>query len=414
MKKLTLIIASLIAIASCGKSGGSGGGSGGGSSNERVREIAVGGDLAMNQAVQRVKPPRTEYLLLYEKLKEYNNSVNDVIPCDNQGYGYIEIGGNTTDSDYDGVFRNGYYYFSRCIFYTEYEFYIPVYVYFNGRIIGLDPDDRNPYTYKVVFDNFFYLIYIPLNDFALFFADYYAFDTLYVSGNASGVSSNENAYEDIGWGYGEPGGNLTYCEYMGQGIDSLGANYKPDDNQFNPKEEDNANYYPSGYYVYSYENFQTGKNTCNDSKAVDSLGANIDINPGNSGTSLHRDTTCKYDPRGGEQDGTKRFNSGKARLKDRASGAIAEINYGSDCKASYSGAGLYGYVPPFGPKNGIGGIIEVQKFIRYKLETTPAYKLFSNNHVNAQIANKFEKIKQKVSSKHIQMKRKLELLKSMY
>jgi len=201
---------------------------------------------------------------------------------------------------------------------------------------------------------------------------------------------------------------------MGQDIDSLGANYKPDDNQFNPDQNENANYYPSGRYAYTYENYQTGNNTCNDSTAVRSLGANIDINPGNSGTSLHDDVNCKHDISKGGKSGTKEFNSGKARLKNRASGAITEINYGSNCKASYSGAGLYGYVPPFGPKNGIGGIIEVQKFIKYKLETTPAYKLFSNNHVNAQIANKFEKIKQKVSSKHIQMKRKLELLKSMY
>ena len=65
------------------------------------------------------------------------------------------------------------------------------------------------------------------------------------------------------------------------------------------------------------------------------MGANIDINPsGSGGTPLHDDVSCKYDPSGGGQSGTKEFNSGKARLKNRAIGAITEINYGSDCKFS--------------------------------------------------------------------------------
>jgi hypothetical protein len=117
------------------------------------------------------------------------------------------------------------------------------------------------------------------------------------------------------------------------------------------------------------------------------MGANIDINPsGSGGTPLHDDVSCKYDPQ--SQSGTKEFNSGKARLKDRASGAITEINYSSDCKFSL--------------------------MIEYKLKTEPAHKLFSNQRVNGEIVNKFQKIKEKVSIKHAQMKIKLEKLKAMY
>ena len=122
-------------------------------------------------------------------------------------------------------------------------------------------------------------------------------------------------------------------------------------------------------YIYSYENYQQN-NTCNDSQPVDSKSANIEINPsGSSGTHLHDDVSCKYDPQ--SQSGTKEFNSGKARLKDRASGAITEINYGSDCKSSL--------------------------MIEYKLKTEPAQKLFSNQRVNAEIVNKFQKIREKLA-----------------
>jgi len=158
-----------------------------------------------------------------------------------------------------------------------------------------------------------------------------------------------------------------------------------------------------------YENYQQN-NTCNDSQPVDSMGANIEINPSCSGgTPLHDDVSCKYDPQ--SQSGTKEFNSGKARLKDRASGAITEINYGSNCKSSFSSGSLYGYVPNFGPN---GGILVIEKMIEYKLKTEPAHKLFSNQRVNGEIANKFQKIKEKVSIKHAQMKIKLEKLKAMY
>ena len=52
--------------------------------------------------------------------------------------------------------------------------------------------------------------------------------------------------------------------------------------------------------------------------------------------------------------------------------------------------------------------------IEYKLKTEPAHKLFSNQRVNAEIVNKFQKIKEKVSIKHAQMKIKLEKLKAIY
>jgi len=406
MRKLLTLAIALWAVSACGKSGS---GSGGGGSTEPVREIAVGGDLAMNRAVKRVKPSQTNPALLYQKLKEYNNSINGACPLG----GYYQTGGNTNDYDMDGVFPGGYYLFSSCIIYIPNEYAIPVYVYVDGKIIGLDPNDNNPYVYKAVLQNLFFLIYIqdPFSGNAYFFADYYPHDTLYVSGNASGVSSYEDFEEDLGWGYddGTPGGEITFCEYMGNKSDSLRASYQPDDGQFNPNDDENANYYAGGYYLYSYENYQQN-NTCNDSQPVKSMGANIDINPsGSGGTPLHDDVSCKYDPQ--SQSGTKEFNSGKARLKDRASGAITEIKYGSDCKSSFSSGSLYGYVPNFGPN---GGILGIEKMIEYKLKTEPAHKLFSNQRVNGEIANKFQKIKEKVSIKHAQMKIKLEKLKAIY
>ncbi|MDT7879775.1 MAG: hypothetical protein RQ990_02835 [Candidatus Hydrothermia bacterium] len=406
MRNLLTLAIALWAVSACGKSGGGGGGS-----TEPVREIAVGGDLAMNRAVQRVKPSQTNPALLYQKLKEYNNSINGACP----NGGYYQTGGNINDNDYDGVFPGGYYLFSSCIFEVPNEYAIPVYVYVDGNFIGLDPNDNNPYVYKAVLQNLFFLIYVqdPYSGNAYFFADYYPHDTLYVSGNASGVSSDEDFGEDLGWGYdnGSPGGEITFCEYMGNQSDSLGASYQPDDGQFNPNADENANYYAGGYYLYSYENYQQN-NTCNDSQPVDSIGAGIDINPsGSGGNALHDDVNCKYDPSNGGQSGTKEFNSGKARLKNRASGAINEISYGSDCKSSFSSGSLYGYVPNFGPN---GGILGIEKMIEYKLKTEPAHKLFSNQRVNAEIVNKFQKIKEKVSIKHAQMKIKLEKLKAIY
>jgi hypothetical protein len=407
MRKLLTLAIALWAVSACGKKD-----SGGGGSNEPVREIAVGGDLAMNRAVQRVKPSQTNPALLYQKLKEYNNSINDACPLG----GSYQTGGNTNDYDVDGVFPGGYYLFSNCIFEVPNEYAIPVYVYVDGYFTGLDPNDNNPYVYKAVLQNLFFLIYVqdPYSGNGYFFADYYPHDTLYVSGNASGVSSDEDFGEDLGWGYddGTPGGEITLCEYMSNESDSLGARYEPDDGQFNPNADENADYYAGGYYLYSYENYQQNNNTCNDSQPVDSVGANIDINPsGSGGTSLHDDVSCKHNPSGGGQSGTKEFNSGKARLKDRASGAINEISYGSDCKSSFSSGSLYGYVPNFGPN---GGILGIEKMIEYKLKTEPAHKLFSNQRVNAEIVNKFQKIKEKVSIKHAQMKIKLEKLKAIY
>jgi hypothetical protein len=259
------------------------------------------------------------------------------------------------------------------------------------------------------------LIYIqdPFSGNAYFFADYYPHDTLYVSGNASGVSSYEDFQEDLGWGYddGTPGGEITLCEYMSNESDSLGASYQPDDGQFNPNDDENANYYAGGYYLYSYENYQQN-NTCNDSYPVESISANIDINPsGSGGTALHDDVSCKYDPSNGGQSGTKEFNSGKVRLKDRVSNAIIEIKYGSDCKSSFSSGSLYGYVPNFGPN---GGILGIEKMIEYKLKTEPAHKLFSNQRVNAQVISKFQIIKQKMITKHYQSKHKLNILRASY
>jgi len=257
------------------------------------------------------------------------------------------------------------------------------------------------------------LIYIqdPYSGNAYFFADYYPHDTLYVNGNASGVSSDESFDEDLGWGYdnGSPGDTITFCEYMNNNSDTLGASYKPDDNNFNPNQTENANYYAGGYYLYSYENYQQN-NTCNDSKPVDSVGANIDVNPsGSGGTALHNDVNCKYNPSNGGQSGTKEFNSGKTRLKNRASGAINEISYGSDCKSSFSSGSLYGYVPNFGPN---GGILKFEKIINYKLRTETAYKLFSNQNINTEIINKFQTIKNKVIVKSAQIKMKIERLKT--
>jgi hypothetical protein len=407
MRKLLTLAIALWAVSACGKKD-----SGGGGSTEPVREIAVGGDLAMNRAVERVKPSQTNPVLLYQKLKEYNNSINGT--CLNNGY-YQTGGNDTNDNDHDGVFANGYYQFSKCIVKVSNEYDIPVYVYVDGYIKGLDPNDNNPYVYKAVLQDLFYLIYVqdPSSGNAYFFADYYPHDTLYVSGNESGVSSDEDFGEDLGWGYdnGSPGDTITFCEYMDNQSDSLGASYQPDDGQFDPNADENADYYAGGYYLYSYENYQQN-NTCNDSQPVDSMGANIDINPsGSGGTALHDDVNCKYNPSNGGQSGTKEFNSGKARLKNRASGAINEISYGSDCKSSFSSGSLYGYVPNFGPN---GGILGIEKVIEYKFKTEPAHKLFSNQRVNAEIVNKFQKIKEKVSIKHAQMKIKLERLKAMY
>jgi len=103
MRNLLTLAIALWAVSACGKSGGGGGGS-----TEPVREIAVGGDLAMNRAVQRVKPSQTNPALLYQKLKEYNNSINGACP----NGGYYQTGGNINDNDYDGVFPGGYYLFS--------------------------------------------------------------------------------------------------------------------------------------------------------------------------------------------------------------------------------------------------------------------------------------------------------------
>ena len=53
------------------------------------------------------------------------------------------------------------------------------------------------------------------------------------------------------WGYDDstPGGEITFCEYMGNESDSLRASYQPDDGQFNPNDDENANYYAGGYYL---------------------------------------------------------------------------------------------------------------------------------------------------------------------
>ena len=102
MRKLLTLAIALWAVSACGKSGGS---------TEPVREIAVGGDLAMNRAVKRVKPSQNNPALLYQKLKEYNNSINGACPLD----GYYQTGGNTNDYDMDGVFPGGYYQFSKIL-----------------------------------------------------------------------------------------------------------------------------------------------------------------------------------------------------------------------------------------------------------------------------------------------------------
>ena len=99
MRNLLTLAIALWAVSACGKSGGS---------TEPIREIAVGGDLAMNRAVKRVKPSQTNYALLYQKLKEYNNSINGACPLG----GYYQTGGNTNDCDMDEVFLGGYYLFS--------------------------------------------------------------------------------------------------------------------------------------------------------------------------------------------------------------------------------------------------------------------------------------------------------------
>ena len=405
MRKLLTLAIALWVISACGKKD-----SGGGSANEPVREIAVGGDLAMNRAVERVKPSQTTPALLYQRLKEYNNSINGSCPIS----GYYDTGGNTSDYDMDGVFPGGYYLFSNCIVQVPNEYAIPVYVYVDGYFVGLDPNDNNPYIYKAVLFDLFFLIYVedPYSGDAYFFADYYTFDTLYVSGNAGGVSADESFGEDLAWGYddGPPGDEITFCEYMHNESDTLGASYDPDDNQFSPSEEENANYYAGGYYLYSYEDYQQN-NTCNDNQAVDSVGADIEVNPAGSGTPLHDDVNCEYDPSNGGQSGTKEFNNGKARLKNRASGAINEINYGSDCKSSFSSGSLYGYVPDFGPG---GGILKFERMINYKLKTESAHKLFSNQNINSEVISKFQKIKNKVIIKNAQMKMKIEKLKAMY
>ncbi|MFN3446156.1 MAG: hypothetical protein ACK44D_10480, partial [Bacteroidia bacterium] len=96
---LLILIALLIGGLACGKKGGDSGGGGG-----NVREIAVGGDLALNRAVKRVKPANTNPLLLYQRLKEYNNSTQGTCPLG----GYYQVGGNANDYDGDGVFPGGY------------------------------------------------------------------------------------------------------------------------------------------------------------------------------------------------------------------------------------------------------------------------------------------------------------------
>ena len=174
---------SFVNCSSCHYPGGQAGGyiyAHSGGSTEPVREIAVGGDLAMNRAVKRVKPSQTNPALLYQKLKEYNNSINGACPLG----GYYQTGGNTNDYDMDGVFPGGYYLFSSCIIYVPNEYAIPVYVYVDGYFKGLDPNDYNPYVYKAVLQNLFFLIYIqdPFSGNGYFFAGYYPHDTLYVSG----------------------------------------------------------------------------------------------------------------------------------------------------------------------------------------------------------------------------------------
>ncbi|MCS7244927.1 MAG: hypothetical protein N2504_01185 [candidate division WOR-3 bacterium] len=395
-----------LAIYACGKKGD------GGDSGEKVREIAIGGDLAMNRAVSRVKPAQTNPMLLYNKLKEYNNSINGSCPL---GGGYA-TGGDLTDNDLDGVYRGGYFVYSDCIVQIPNEYAIPVYVYVDGNFIGLDgPNDNNPYIYKAVLFDLFFLIYVqdPSTDNGYFFADYYEFDTLTASGQASGISLDEEVEEDIGWGVDTSaggGGDVVLCEYMGQDIDTLGATYKPDDNQFNPNADEDANYKVTGSYNYVYEDYQLG-NGCDDTKQQDSIGASIDINPGGSGTDLHDDADCKYDPSNGGDEGTKEFNSGKARLKNKVSGAITEISYGSNCKSSFSGAGVYGYIPNFGPR---GGILGMERFINHQLKTLTAQKLFSNQTATINIQSKFLQIKNKVQKKHLEFQTKLQAIKSLY
>jgi len=126
MRKLLTLAIALWAIGACGKKDS------GSSSSEPVSEIAIGGDLAMNRAVQRVKSSQTNPALLYQRLKEYNNSTNGNCPI----HGYYQTGGNTSDNDVDGVYPGGYYLFSSCIVQIPNEYSIPVYVYVDGYLKG--------------------------------------------------------------------------------------------------------------------------------------------------------------------------------------------------------------------------------------------------------------------------------------
>ncbi len=396
--RLFIISLTLLGVFGCGKKDSGG-------SSAPVREIAVGGDLALNRAVSRVKPANTTPVLAYHRLKEYNNSIQQSCPLG----GYYQGSGNTSDNDQDGVFPGGAITFAQCIFQIPNEYAIPVYAYLDGSFIGVDPNDNNPYVYKAILYNFFILIYIqdPTTGEGYFFADMYDFDTLSVNGQATGVGADESGQEFIGWGQDTTAGagGAVFCEYMGQDIDTLGAEYKPDDGQFTPNDYENANYYAGGFYLYSYENYQSN-NTCDDKAPKDTLGASLDVET-DSNNQLHDATNCKYDPsQGGSQ---REFNSGKARLKNRIDNATTEISYGSDCKSSFSGAGLYGYVPAFGPK---GGILSIQKFVNYKLKTTPSYKLFSNQSANINLLPKFQEIKQKTIQKAQITRQKFEIIRA--
>ncbi|MEO0203380.1 MAG: hypothetical protein ABIL37_06650, partial [candidate division WOR-3 bacterium] len=285
LHKFLILLLLIIGAFSCGKKGDGGGSTG------PVREIAVGGDLVLNRASKRLKPANTNPLLLYKHLKEYNNSTQGACPLG----GYYQAVGNTSDNDMDGVFPGGYIGFSNCIFYIDNEYAIPVYLYLDGNFIGVDPNDNNPYIYKAILYDFFILIYIqdPNTGGGYFFADMFDFDTLSVSGSPTSIVSNENGQEFIGWGQDTTAGNggAVFCEYMGQDIDTLGSSYKPDDNQFSPNEDENANYYVGGYYVYSYEDsYYENQGKCDDKNPQNTMGAQIEVSTAND---LHDDVTCK-------------------------------------------------------------------------------------------------------------------------